>query len=290
MPSVPGEADDVREMPWRILVTGFAVQPSEPDDISPSWLAVKPLHNVVIPPDESDPERMRPIHITALQIPPTYEAILDCIPGLHLRPPILPEWADQSFLRPPDQGYDFLFHIGVVGRGPLRIERQGHKTGYQMKDASGALAAVSTSALSLALGGDDIELDGLPSNLVGHDRPIRGFAHGYDKFHEEISTDLEVDSLLHHLKDLGIEHVYTSMDAGHYLGDFIYYCSLAEAQRGAKRFVKRGKAQVLCMHLPPVGMPIFPSEATDAITRIIVWVCRELQIVDNPVHIPLKSI
>lgn len=71
------------------------------------------------------------------------------------------------------------------------------------------------------------------------------------------------------------------MDAGHYLCDFIYYCSLAEAKRSAKPYEKRRNTQVLFLHCPPVNQPLSTEEVTDAIKRIIIWECNELQLVDD---------
>jgi hypothetical protein len=61
------------------------------------------------------------------------------------------------------------------------------------------------------------------------------------------------------------------MDAGHYICDFIYYCSLAEAKRTATRKGKGSK--VLFLHCPPVGQPLTSEEVAEAIRRVIVWVC-----------------
>jgi hypothetical protein len=71
------------------------------------------------------------------------------------------------------------------------------------------------------------------------------------------------------------------MDAGHYLCDYIYYCSLADARRLAKPYDNRKTTQVLFLHCPPVNQPLSTEEVTDAIKRIIVWVCREIQIEDE---------
>lgn len=71
------------------------------------------------------------------------------------------------------------------------------------------------------------------------------------------------------------------MDAGHYLSDFVYYCSLAEARRNAKPYEKHRNTQVLCVHCPPVNLPLSTEEVTDAIRRIVNWVCGELQEVDD---------
>jgi len=82
------------------------------------------------------------------------------------------------------------------------------------------------------------------------------------------------------------------MDAGHYLCDFLYFTSLAEARR--KRTGSKGRRNayqiskvydiqsqghqphlqipVLCMHCPPVDRPLSPPEVTDAIEKILTWV------------------
>jgi hypothetical protein len=51
-------------------------------------------------------------------VPVTYKAVLDSIPGLHARPPRLPETRqrdeeDLPVIPPPEKGYDFIFHVGV---------------------------------------------------------------------------------------------------------------------------------------------------------------------------------
>ena len=75
------------------------------------------------------------------------------------------------------------------------------------------------------------------------------------------------------------QQIYSSMDAGHYLCDFIYYCSLAEVKRTAKPYEeKRRTPQVLFLHCPPIGQPLTAEEVTDAIKKIIVWVCAEIWI------------
>jgi pyroglutamyl-peptidase len=76
------------------------------------------------------------------------------------------------------------------------------------------------------------------------------------------------------------------MDAGYYLCDFIYYCSLAEAQRAVAPSSQspnhvetpdRPQAtKVLFLHVPPVDKPLSTEEMRDAIKRIVVWVCSGL--------------
>ncbi|KAJ7594794.1 hypothetical protein C8J56DRAFT_927690 [Mycena floridula] len=292
------------ETTFYVLCTGFGPFSHYKDPGSnPSWLAVKPLHDTVIDLDEpsepigaeqegSDIPKNR-IHISALEVPVVYEAVLDTVPGLHLQPPILPpEARNGSFPTPPSRGYDLIFHIGVAGRGPLRLEKVGHKLGYQMKDASGKLAPLVESLVQdfnrnrdEFLGAVNMEM--LAMDMVethgavdGGPRLNRGFGTGYEKFPEELYTDIDLTALVHDLKRQGVEQIYTSMDAGHYLCDFIYYCSLAESRRSA---YEKGRAYsyekgstVLFMQCPPVGLPLSTTEVTDAIRRIIIRLARGL--------------
>jgi hypothetical protein len=71
------------------------------------------------------------------------------------------------------------------------------------------------------------------------------------------------------------------MDAGHYLADFMYYCSLAESRRHVKPYEKKRTTQVLFMHCPPVGRPLSTEDVTEAIKRILVWLCNELINMDD---------
>ncbi|KAF8993731.1 hypothetical protein BDQ17DRAFT_1252589 [Cyathus striatus] len=285
---------------FRVLLTGFG--PFSHHQINASWLAVKPLHDTLfftetpshpLNTSEGAPSSTtRAIHISALEIPVSYEAVLDIVPLLHLRPPVVPE-SISKFPSPPNGGYDFIFHIGVAGRGPLRMERLGHKLGYNMKDANGKLAAIVHSS-SKGYNGvpEGVQMmQNMVKDQHGMDvadtaedtvvRPTRGFGPGYEKFADEITTEIDVTRLVQELKQSGIEQVYSSMDAGHYLCDFIYYCSLAEAKRNAKLDEKRKTPHVLFLHCPPVNQPLSTEEVTDAIKRIIVWVCKESETINN---------
>ncbi|PPQ86925.1 hypothetical protein CVT25_009811 [Psilocybe cyanescens] len=329
---------------FRVLITGFG--PFLNYEENPSWLAVKPLQNAILYTDllpdalvtrpqhtlssslitssyvteqSQDPaleaSQPKPIHVTTLKVPVVYDSVLSIVPGLHARPPVLPENAPPDCAEPPDSNYDFIFHIGVAGRGPLRMERIAHKLGYHMKDATGKLApAVRLSTKDFSRRGDgagvmgvggsapgalgtiggggggvssaeNMERERLGMDMVetGGDtiaRPTRGFGVGYETFPEEITTDVDVTRLVHDLKHSGVEQIYTSMDAGHYLCDFIYYCSLAEVKRSSKPYEKRRHTQVLFLHCPPVNQPLSTEDVTDAIKRIVVWVCGQQQLHD----------
>ncbi|KXN90907.1 hypothetical protein AN958_02689 [Leucoagaricus sp. SymC.cos] len=304
---------------FRVLVTGFG--PYGQWNVNPSWLAAKPLNNVILYtdpanhsraplPDDKPPPPLdekllapRPIHISTLEIPATYQAILNSVPGLHLRPPVLPEDLEDLKLKPPENGYDFMFHIGLAGRGPLRLERCGHKLGYNMKDATESYASVVIpQPKDFSRRGPDgrpmtitekAERDRLASMAATSEiqntppidsnaRPNRGFGGElYDAFSDELNTDLDVTRIVQDMRQTGIEAlqtIYSSMDGGHFVGDFLYYCSLAESKRSVNPYEKRRNTQVLFLHCAPVGHPLQSEEVTDAIKRIVLWVCNEIQI------------
>ncbi|KAF9262627.1 peptidase C15, pyroglutamyl peptidase I-like protein [Marasmius fiardii PR-910] len=379
-------SESERNRTINVLITGFG--PFRNFTENPSWLAVKPLHNTVIPLDLHDPiiisdgqvvmthathpepgghgtsartggahsatGREEPIEgetevsdnketpvpgvpqyakITTLQVPVVYSDVLDIAPGLHRKPPVFPDAAsDPLFTNPPPLGYDFILHVGVAGRGPMRVEKMAHKLGYYMKDATGELAPIvhsgsdgilthdgnsmengnklGTVSVSLTAGlnvlphpqsqqqqdsplqaqgiasavsvAEAAERERLGANMVEESgaanagnggRPLRGFGEGYRRFSDELYSDIDVLELVGALKRSGIESVNSSLDAGHYLCDFIYYCSLAEAQRNGKPYEKDQTTRVLFLHCPPADQPCSTEEVTETIKRIVVWVC-----------------
>jgi pyroglutamyl-peptidase len=158
------------------------------------------------------------IHISALQVSPTYDAVFDCVTGFHARPPVIPPSAKVA--PPPENGYDFILHVGCAGRGPFRIERVAHKSGYRMKDSSNEYAPaiellpevnalepsqaeildqMRISAANLAIMGPVGPID------TAIDQPIRGFGKGYESFAEDLHTMIDVEHLVYSLKEQGIE-------------------------------------------------------------------------------------
>jgi hypothetical protein len=272
---------------------------------NPSWLAVKPLQNAILHTDVT-PQNVeasnaaasaksttangtfppRPIHVTTLQIPVLYEAVLQDVPPLYSIPPVLPGYAPSDCLPPPADGFDFVFHIGVAGRGSLQMECLGHKLGYYKPDVSGKYAPVveviprefSNTPLASSAPFDDTA------------RPIRGFGIGYETSQDEYATEIDVARLLsdmkkegvevcvicHHIEGIFLTHqqICSSMDAGHYLCDFTYYCSLAEVARTVRPEEKAPHPQVLFLHCPPTGQPLLTEEVTSVIKKIIIWVAR----------------
>ncbi|KZT72044.1 peptidase C15, pyroglutamyl peptidase I-like protein [Daedalea quercina L-15889] len=322
----------------RVLITGFG--PFRNFNENPSWLAIRPLHNTVlwtqpqpVMHDMEDEYAMvtdekvyvemtpQPIHITCVQIPMTYEGVLATVPGLHAHPPVLPPPPDPTMVvfPPPVKGYDFVLHVALAGRGPLRFERLAHKHGYAMKDTQrqhapalpkeGPIATPEASEIERM----EMHLQGImsvPSVEGRHHEgpeipPNRGFGKGYENFPEEIHTDIDVPKLVHYLKEIEVESVepdpedepgpedaikrtYTSMDAGHYICDFAFYCSLAEAKRMSMKpekskvqeVILRGSpakgTPVLAMHVPPINQPFATKHVTDAIRHAVVWVCSRM--------------
>ncbi|EPT05059.1 hypothetical protein FOMPIDRAFT_1156605 [Fomitopsis schrenkii] len=333
---MPQSAPPIDPKAIRVLITGFG--PFRNFNENPSWLAVRPLHNAVfwtqalpLMPDTEDefamhtdePEYVQttplPIHITLAQIPMTYSGVLATVPGLHARPPVLPRCPDPDLAMPPppEHGYDFILHVALAGRGPLRFEKLAHKHGFAMKDAGGQYApalpkehnmTTATEAAEIERMSMEMHLQGMiPSSAPdeGHGThdgpeipPNRGFGKGYENFSEEIHTDIDVAKLTHFLKEIelpddeeeAMKRSYTSMDAGHYLCDFAYFCSLAEAKRVSSKQEKskdRGSparsTPVLAMHCPPVSQPLTTEQVTEAIRIVVVRICSQLNQVP-PLH------
>lgn len=203
--------------------------------------------------DEMEAMAPRPqlIHITVLEIPVSYQAVLSTTPGLHARPPVLPRPNDPSMVMPPPpvNGYDFIFHIGVAGRGPLRIEKLAHRYGYRMKDADGQYAPVvhlPKDPRDLAEASEVERMEqflGLVSSPSAHGPPgaegasdvaeippNRGFGKRYENFPEEIHTEIDVAKLIHHLKETGIEVRLFPLEAA-YLLLFIVQCNCSKCTR-----------------------------------------------------------
>ncbi|KAF9813019.1 hypothetical protein IEO21_05805 [Rhodonia placenta] len=239
---MPVPADAVDPNALRVLVTGYG--PFRTFKVNPSWLAVKPLHNTTAYTSGPVP---RPVHITSLEVPTLYDAVLSLVPGLHARPPVVPAPKDPAFAvaPPPADGYDFILHVGVMSRAgnPIRLEQLGHKYGYDQDDADGKFCPVVHKG----------------------DPPVRGFGNGYEDSPEELLTPIDCPALLEHIRSTGQEHIALSLDAGRYLCDFINYCSLAESKRTATHAKK--STPVLFIHIPPVNEPLSTKEPISSVNQ-----------------------
>lgn len=314
------------------------VQPQPPPEPSPHHMPPLGPSSRPFPPPPPEPVEpvddqmhedptpiVQQIHFTTLLIPVSYAAVLAITPGLHARPPVLPFPDDPAFAAThlPPNGFDFIFHTGCVGRGPLRIEKNAHKLNYRMKDAEGQYAPIvqlpkeapqaepEQDIINIgkpllpptpAVPGNELGppgASGLPRGVIDHEehlagerplvespehQPTRGMGKAYESMPDELYTEVDVPRLIHHLKETGIQRVYSSMDAGHFLGDFLYYGSLAEAKRNASKQEKDKPRStsppkmtpVLFMHCCPLGQPFETVEVTDAIKKVVLWVCARL--------------
>lgn len=247
MAQAPLHSDNVQpeKRSMHMLVTGFG--PFRDIVKNPSWLAAAPLNNQTLkfthatPATPSHPHGPKPqpveveVHISALEVPVTYSAVLSTVPPLHA-----------------SKQYDVILHVGVGARGQFKVERLAHKTGYNQTDAEGREC-------------DPISGKNEPSDEAHDDaeKVKRGFGRGYEEFGEELRTGVDVDGIVKHLKSKGLEHTAPSNDPGRYLCDFIYFCSLACAQK------EESKVKVLFLHVPPVGSPYEVEDMTRAIKGII---------------------
>ncbi|GBE88174.1 hypothetical protein BKA93DRAFT_799116 [Sparassis latifolia] len=253
---------------YRVLITGFG--PFGTYEENPSWLAVQKLHNCVLGTDSS-----RQMHITVLEIPTVYTSVLSILPGLHARPPVLPPSTHPEFppASPPKDGYDLVFHVGVASRGSIRVEKLGHKYGYDLPDAEGKQAPVvaASAPKEVPADSDAARAERERPGEIGGAGPtrIRGFGKGYEAFPEEIHTLIDVETLINNVKSLGVERIVASTDAGHYLCDFTYYCSLAESQRSASTCDKPSK--VLFLHCPPVD-ELCSEDLAEILKKVVAWV------------------
>jgi len=249
-----------------VLVTGFG--PFRNYSVNPSWLAVKALYNAVLS-AEKVPQPgggtdgtlgTRQIYVTVLEVPTVYESVLQTVPGLHEKPPVLPSTADPAFAPAhlPSDGFDFILHVGVAGPGGVSLEKLGHKLGYNKPDAENKYAPIAQ----------------VPDGSDGETQPVRGFGEGYEGLPDELSTAIDTAGLKQHIQAQGIKRVGLSNDAGHYLCDFIYYASLAAATRNAAEQAEM--TPVLFLHCCPQGEPYQTGEVTDAIKATVTWVGARL--------------
>ncbi|KAH7341134.1 peptidase C15, pyroglutamyl peptidase I-like protein [Rhizoctonia solani] len=217
MPSIP--TGEKRKL--KVLITGFG--PFKHVTTNPSWLAAEPLNNQTF--DFGQVE----VHISALEIPTVYSAVLNTIPALHA-----------------SKQYDAILHFGVGHPGGFAIESCAHKSGYDGQDAEDR----KCNLISVE-GGEK-----------------RGFGAGFEQF-GDLHTEVDVDGLVEHLKSKGFEHTAPSNDAGRYLCDFIYFCSLACARK------EGDGVKVLFTHVPPLGQPYDIPDMTKAIEGIIEYIALQ---------------
>ncbi|KAB5595694.1 Pyroglutamyl peptidase domain-containing protein [Ceratobasidium theobromae] len=152
-------------------------QPFRNVRVNPSWLAVSPLNNETLKFTKPSGQSVE-AHISALEIPVTYSAVLSTVPALHT-----------------SKQYDVVLHVGVGLEGSIAIERLAHKTGYNQPDADGHLCdpvSANPDKDEPGASGDD---ESRPRERVS-----RGFGRGFEHCGEILRTDINVDAIVAHLK------------------------------------------------------------------------------------------
>jgi len=140
------------------------------------------------------------------------------------------------------------------------------------------LDQMRVSSVGLAIMGPVSPID----TAIEH--PVRGFGKGYESFAEDLHTAIDVEQLVYAMKEQGVE-IYSSMDAGHCVSDYTYYCSMAESRRASSRQDKCTQTKVLFMHCCPLGQPFATEDVTETIQKIILWVCRSDPMRASTLHV-----
>jgi len=278
MPAVSGkEPGD-----FRVLITGFGPFGSFKQE-NPSWTAVKTLHNLVLETNTTSVNPPKRIHITSVFVETAYKEVLKVIPGFHSRPPVLPSHVKDA-PTPPPNGYDFVLHVGVAPPDLCRLESRGHKYGYDKPDNDGELAPIVDKPSSTfdPNAPESEEEKGERKRLEEYYRwvkgdKVRGFGKGYEEFDDTIISDLNASDLVEALNSGGYKDVRLSDNAGRYLCDFIYYCSLSEKQRtDNKNLAHSNPTRVLFLHCPPINEPLSTEQVVDCIKRLVILVSDKI--------------
>ncbi|UZJ54471.1 hypothetical protein CBS101457_003791 [Exobasidium rhododendri] len=296
MPAIPASLEQ-HTGDVEVLITGFG--PFMGYTRNPAWLSTKNLHDTYMSTEQAplpteknaspllplSPKSSPRIHIQAIQSSVAYSHVLSLIPRIHAMQPSNPE--AREFLDPygdlaepstnigpqgngspfpkgypvklPEKGtFDLVVHVGVGAKGGIVVEKVGHKRGYQIPDVKKELAPIATD-------------QSYTTRKEQRASPIRGFGEGYEEFQDEETNSVDVSALVEWLKtECRLSHVRESHDAGRYLCDYIFYCSLCEAKR------KGAGTKVQFIHVPPTDEPQSTKECQDTIQSIIWWlVCRD---------------
>ncbi|KAL7416474.1 hypothetical protein BDY24DRAFT_379828 [Mrakia frigida] len=146
--------------------------------------------------------------------------------------------------------FDAMIHCGVASRfrGGVRIEQRGRRSGY-----------ISAGS------------DGLPAPKDG----VENWAGGKEE-EDELWTTVDAKGCRDWLeKEMGVEHITTSDDAGRYLCEFIYATSLSASRRSGSTSIP-----VLFVHVPDLrpstkpyekGDPIYTQEDVSEVLKRICW-------------------
>ncbi|KAF8334646.1 uncharacterized protein EI90DRAFT_2993553 [Cantharellus anzutake] len=247
-----------------VCVTGYG--PFSHYARNPAWLSTAPLNGKVLRKFEArlDTQSIDPvpstgqsllseIHIVSFELRVSYQHVLSVIEPLHATPPELPDSvALPDSLPPQHRPFDLILHVGVGPAGGMRIEAMARRFGYREPDIDNELAPpVHPSHLSVQPPPLTMPMTttrplrpyvGIIPKPIAMLRfrddvsPPRGFGQGYEGCPDEIwNPSIDVQQLVQDVHQCGIQDITHSSDAGLYLCEFVYYCSLAQHHRIGRR-------------------------------------------------------
>ncbi|ORX98976.1 peptidase C15, pyroglutamyl peptidase I-like protein [Basidiobolus meristosporus CBS 931.73] len=141
-------------------------------------------------------------------------------------------------LHSPDKPYTYYIHIGQGRPGSIRVETLAHQTGYKRLDNAKCA-------------------------------PSEGKCPRYN--HDALTTLVNVEKLVEELSSETGYEISSSNNAGRYLCEYTYYCSMAESIVSTESHEQPQK-RVLFVHVPPIGSPYELSELTSVIKKIVIHV------------------
>lgn len=226
----------------RIVVTGFEPFGSTFAEKNPSWLVASRLDNASFEYNAKKSGRTYRARVETRELPVDYAQVDAILPSMH----------KLNAVDPPL----FYLHLGASNRRPwhfISLETRGHGTGYVKLDNRGFAPESGVATL------------------------YRG--EGDPPDHVYLNNDFAQRLMARHPR--GKKWQFSlSMDAGHYLCDYVLFNSTACAQQSSAW--NRPPVPVVFAHVPPVGgaeTPLSEEDLLEAI-RFLVQTLFEFAIED----------
>lgn len=233
---------NVRRTKFRVAVSGFG--PFRDIPVNPSWECLKPLHGAQLITTQGTQ-----VIVDCTEVAVTYRAVEDYTEEVHS------EQVDEdgnAF------NYDLHLHIGVSARQSLLLlERRARRFGYKSLDVNDCSAPCKP---------DDPESSGF------------GWTYGWDKedLPEALHTILPLYNIKSKLSRKWGDRIQLSSDPGLYLCEYMYYSSLANAERMARQS-STAQRPVLFLHIPLATDQRELEDTTEFVKDLICTLVDDLQ-------------